>query len=416
MSQEDTLSRRKLLKKGALLATSGLVLKAQKSYPQTTPSAVDSTKVLGALPSELGSRSPFETIEREVGRFDPDGYSLTPLERLAGIITPSDLHFERHHAGVPSIDPDQYELLIHGLVDRPLKFRLADLKRFPSVSRICFIECSGNGYLTSNNQSDIPEEITPGQLDGLVSTSEWTGVRLSTLLNEAGARRNATWFLAEGQDAAVMTRSIPMTKAWDDALVVYGQNGEALRPEQGYPVRLLLPGWEGNSSVKWLRRIEVGDAPFMTREETAKYSDARSTGKIEMFTFSMGPKSLITSPTYPTVLSGRGWFEISGLAWSGHGRIDSVDISVDGGGTWQSATLHEPILSKCTTRFSFPWHWTGNAALLMSRATDEMGFQQPTVSQARAGRGPATFYHNNVIRPWRVDADGRMTFGLRSII
>ena len=330
MSQEDTLSRRKLLKTSALLATSGLVLKPQKSYPQTTPTTVDSTKVLGALPSELGGRSPYETIEREVGRFDPDGYSLTPLERLTGIITPSDLHFERHHAGVPSIDPERYELLIHGLVDRPLKFRLADLKRFPSVSRICFIECSGNGYLTSNNRSDIPEEITPGQLDGLVSTSEWTGVRLSTLLNEAGARRNATWFLAEGQDAAVMTRSIPMTKAWDDALVVYGQNGEALRPEQGYPVRLLLPGWEGNSSVKWLRRIEVGDAPFMTREETAKYSDARSTGKVEMFTFSMGPKSLITSPTYPNVLAGRGWFEISGLAWSGHGRIDSVDISVDG--------------------------------------------------------------------------------------
>ena len=248
MSQEDTLDRRKLLKKGALLATGGLVLKAQKSFPQTTLPALDSTKMLGALPSELGNRSPFETMEREVGRFDPDGYSMTPLERLTGIITPSDLHFERHHAGIPSIDPDRYELLIHGMVDRPLKFRLADLRRFPSVSRICFIECSGNGYLTSNNRSDIPEEVTPGQLDGLVSTSEWTGVRLSTLLNEAGARRNASWFLAEGQDAAVMTRSVPMAKAWDDALVVYGQNGEALRPAQGYPRPLAL-AWMGGQCL-----------------------------------------------------------------------------------------------------------------------------------------------------------------------
>ena len=160
----------------------------------------------------------------------------------------------------------------------------------------------------------------------------------------------------------------------------------------------------------------MGDAPFMTREETARYADARSTGKVEMFTFSMGPKSLITSPAYPTTLEGRGWFEISGLAWSGHGRIDSVEISVDGGGTWQSATLHEPILSKCATRFSFPWHRNGGSALLMSRATDETGLRQPTVSEARAGRGPATYYHNNVIRPWQVDADGRITFGLRSMI
>ena len=416
MSQKVNLSRRDLLRTSALLAAGGLAAKGRSGYSQTTPSPVDSTKVLGTLPSELGRRSPFEEIQREVGRYDPDGYSLTPLERLTGIITPSDLHFERHHAGVPSVDPERYELLVHGLVDRPLKFSLADLKRFPSESRICFIECSGNGYLTGNRQADIPEEITPGQLDGMVSTSEWTGVRLSSLLKEAGARRRATWFLAEGQDAAVMTRSIPMAKAWDDALVVYAQNGEALRPEQGYPVRLLLPGWEGNTSVKWLRRIEVGDTPFMTREETAKYSDARNTGKIEMFTFSMGPKSLITSPGFPTVLPGRGWFEISGLAWSGHGKINSVDVSVDGGNSWQSATLHEPILPKCTTRFSFPWNWNGNAALFMSRATDEKGLQQPSASEARTGRGPATFYHNNAIRPWRIDTDGRITFGLRSMI
>lgn len=409
-------SRRNLLQTSALIAAGGLVAGRRDGHAQTPPAPVDSTKVPGALPSELGGRSAYETIQREIGRISLDGYSLTPLEKLSGIITPSDLHFERHHAGVPSIDPDRYELLVHGLVARPLKFSLDDLKRFPSESRICFIECSGNGYLTSYDAQDIPEEITPGQLDGMVSTSEWTGVRLSTLLNEAGARRSATWFLAEGQDAAVMTRSIPMAKAWDDALVAYAQNGEPLRPAQGYPVRLLLPGWEGNTSVKWLRRIEVSDAPFMTREETSKYSDAKSDGQVEMFTFSMGPKSLITSPSFPTTLPGSGWFEISGLAWSGQGEINSVDISVDGGNTWQPATLHQPILSKCTTRFSFPWHWDGRPALFMSRATDDKGFRQPVYADVREGRGAATNYHNNAIRPWQIDTDGRITFGLRSMV
>ena len=416
MSKTTKFSRRKLLTSSALLAAGGLTLKQRNGHAQSTLVPDDSTKVLGAVPTAVGSRSPFENIGREVGRFLPDGFSTTPLENLSGIITPADLHFERHHAGVPSIDPDRYELMIHGLVDRALKFRLEDLRRFPSVSRICFIECSGNGYQTSLDPEKIPEEITPGQLDGMSSTSEWTGVRLATLLNEVGARSKATWFLAEGQDAAVMTRSIPMAKAWDDALVAYAQNGEPLRPEQGYPVRLLLPGWEGNSSVKWLRRIEVSDAPFMTREETSKYSDARPGGKIEMFTFTMGPKSLITSPAFPRVLPGSGWFELSGLAWSGHGKVDRVDISVDGGNSWQSATLHQPILSKCTTRFTFPWYWDGKPALFMSRATDDRGFRQPDHSEMRRGNGPATFYHNNVIRPWHVDGDGRITFGLRSMV
>lgn len=416
MGQKIDVSRRHLLRQGAQLITGGFVLNSRNGYPQTTLSPGDSTKVLGPLPSELGTRSPFEAIRREVGRYDPDGYSMTPLEKLSGIITPSDLHFERHHAGVPAIDSGRYALLVHGLVDRPLKFSLADLKRFPSESRICFIECTGNGYKTSFDRSDIPDKVTPGQLDGLLSTSEWTGVRLSTLFREVGARKSATWFLAEGQDAAVMTRSIPMAKAWDDALVVYAQNGEALRPEQGYPARLLLPGWEGNTSVKWLRRIEINDAPFMTREETAKYSDARTNGKIEMFTFTIGPKSLITSPSYPTILPARGWWEISGLAWSGNGKIDKVDISVDGGKTWQGANLQKPVLSKCTTRFTFPWNWNGKAALFMSRARDEKGFQQPSVSEARKGRGPATYYHNNVIRPWQINKDGQIIFGLRSMV
>lgn len=416
MAQKSLISRRRMLRHSALLVTSGLVLNARDGLAQGTVLPKDTTKMLGGLPSELGRRSPFVALEREVGRYDADGYSLTPLERLSGIITPSDLHFERHHAGVPAIDPDQYELLIHGLVDHPLKFSLGDLKRFPSVSRLCFIECSGNGFKTSLARADIPEDVTPGQLDGLVSTSEWTGVRLSTLFKEVGARRNSTWFLAEGQDAAVMTRSIPMSKAWNDALVVYAQNGEPLRPEQGYPVRLLLPGWEGNASVKWLRRLEISDSPFMTREETSKYSDARPDGKVEMFTFTMGPKSLITFPAYPTTLPGKGWYEISGLAWSGNGRVARVDVSVDGGKKWQPATLQDPVLPMCTTRFTFPWQWNGKAALLVSRTTDDKGFQQPAVTAARSNRGPTTYYHNNVIRPWRVDSDGQTIFALSSMV
>lgn len=410
MTQDNLMNRRRLLKYTALSAAGGFALMARNSHAQTPVPPRDSTKVLGAPPSELGQRSSFESIKRIVPRLDPFGGSMTPLESLWGIVTPSDLHFERHHAGVPTIDPNQYELLVHGLVDRPLKFSLRELKRFPSVSRFHFIECAGNGYMTSLDLSDISKEVTPGQLDGLLSTSEWTGVRLSTLLKEAGVRKGATWFLAEGQDAAVMTRSIPIAKAWDDAMIAYAQNGEALRPEQGYPARLLLPGWEGNASVKWLRRLEISDAPFMTREETAKYSDARRDGRVEMFTFTMEAKSLITFPSYPNVLPGNGWYEISGLAWSGNGCIARVDVSVDGGKSWHRASLQQPVLSKCTTRFTFPWQWNGKTALIMSRATDEKGIQQPGY------RGPTTYYHNNTIRSWQIDGDGRVTFGLRKSV
>lgn len=417
MQHYNTLSRRRLIKKGIVLATGSYILSSLNGISQSSSDiSADTTKVLGAIPSNLGKRSKFATLERKVGRYDFDGYSMTPIEQLSGIMTPSDLHFERHHAGVPAIDPDRYELLIHGLVDRPLKFRLAELKRFPSETRTFFIECSGNGYITSFNKADIPEEISPGQLDGLFSVSEWTGVRLSTLFKEVGVHSKAAWFLAEGQDAAVLTRSIPIAKAWDDAMIVYGQNGESLRPEQGYPVRLLLPGWEGNTSVKWLRRIKVSDAPFMTRWETSRYSDAMSDGRIKMFTFTMGPKSIITSPSYPMILPEKGWYEIKGLAWSGKGRIRGVDISIDGGKNWKPATLQNPVLSKCATRFTFMWNWNGKDFVLMSRAVDETGSYQPLVLEARKGRGPGTYYHNNVVRPWRVGTDGRVTFGLGDFV
>ena len=319
------------------------------------------------------------------------------------------IYFERHHAGVPEIDPERYRLLIHGMVERPTVFTLSDLKRFPSRSRLCFIECSGNG---GRGYRDIAPETSPQVIDGLTSTSEWTGVPLARLFKEVGVQPGAAWFLAEGQDAAVMTRSIPVAKAWDDALIAYGQNGEPLRPGQGYPVRLLLPCFEGNSCVKWLRRIELADQPFMTREETSKYYDPLADCTARMFSFEMDAKSTITFPTYPAKLKEKGWWEVTGIAWSGRGKITRVEVSTDGGRSWQDAELQEPILSKCHTRFRLMWNWDGRESVLMSRATDETGYVQPTLEALRAARGAGTHYHFNNIRAWRVRRDGQVLFGL----
>jgi len=406
------MKRRDVLKSGAGLLTGGLLL--DRVAAQET--AIDSTHTLGGPVSTLGGRSPYEHLERRVMVAAPSGVSFTPLEKLSGIITPSDLHFERHHAGIPDINPEHYELLIHGLVERPLKFSLQDLRRFPAESRICFIECSGNGFQAALAPEEIPQKISPGQLDGLFSVSEWTGVSLSTLFKETGTKAGAKWFLAEGQDAAVMTRSIPMQKAWDDAMIVYAQNGEPLRPDQGYPARLLLPGWEGNMDIKWLRRIEISDAPFMTREETSKYSDAMHDGRIKMFTFVMAPKSIITSPAYPEQMPGRGWQEIRGLAWSGAGKLARVDVSVDAGRTWHEAALQAPVLAKCATRFRFGWDWQGQETIIMSRAMDETGAIQQAYTETEKSRGPATFYHNNGIRAWKIHADGHVTFALQDML
>ena len=244
-------------------------------------------RFLGGGGSAYGERSPFETAARQVraGRYPSSG-SRTPLQDLRGIITPSALHFERHHAGVPDIDPSTHHLLIHGLVDRPLVLTMDDLRRLPSVSRICFLECSGN----SGGMWREATSTTPQSTHGMTSCSEWTGVQLSVLLREAGLRPGARWLVAEGADACRLTRSVPLEKALDDTLVAFGQNGEALRPEQGYPLRLFVPGWEGNISVKWLRRIELVDQPYMTREETSKYTDLMPDGQARQFTFMMEAK------------------------------------------------------------------------------------------------------------------------------
>jgi sulfane dehydrogenase subunit SoxC len=369
----------------------------------------DPTKLQGPPPTEVGERSPFEAPRRSVMKNEPASSSRTPIQDLTGIITPSDLHFERHHAGVPNIDPERYKLLVHGLVERPTIFTLADLKRFPSTSRLLFLECSGNG---GEALRDPRGDLTPQDIDGLTSVSEWTGVSLALLFREVGALPESRWFLAEGSDAAVMTRSIPMGKAWDDAMIAYAQNGEALRPETGYPARLLLPGWEGNANVKWIRRLELSERPFFTREETSKYSDPLPGGKTRMFSFEMDAKSIITFPAYPTKLASRGYWEVTGIAWSGRGRIIRVELSVDGGKSWMDADLQEPVLPKCHTRFRRLWNWQGEPATLVSRATDETGYTQPSREDFLAVRGADTRYHFNHLRAWKVGGDGSVEFAL----
>ncbi len=331
--------------------------------------------------------------------------SGTPLQHLHGIITPSGLHYERHHAGVPAIDPDQHRLVVHGLVERPLVLTMDDLTRFPSVSRIHFLECSGN---TATWTAGNPK-WTVQDTHGLISCSEWTGVSLATILAEVGLKPGASWILAEGADASAMTRSVPLDIALDGAILAYAQNGERLRPEQGYPLRLFLPGIEGNMSVKWLRRLKVGDQPFQSREETSKYTDLMPDGTARQFTFTMEAKSVITSPSSGHQLRGPGFYEIRGFAWSGHGSITRVDVSIDGGKNWREAQLQDPVLSKCLTRFTLPWDWDGGSALLQSRAVDSTGYVQPSKQQLVDVRGVNSFYHFNGIYSWRVEQGGAVT-------
>ncbi|MBI4400024.1 MAG: sulfite dehydrogenase [Nitrospirae bacterium] len=366
-------------------------------HPRNPAIPDDPTRVPGSPPSPYGQRSVFEQATRLAGVAS----SLTPLQTLHGIVTPSALHFERHHNGVPAIDPARHRLLVHGLVERPMVFTVDDLKRLPAVSRLAFIECSGN----SAGEWREPGGQTVQHTHGLMSTSEWTGVALATVLREVGVKPEATWILAEGSDAAAMTRSLPLAPVTGEALLCYAQNGEALRPEQGYPLRLVLPGWEGNACIKWLRRLKLGNAPFMTREETSHYTDLMPDGTARQFSMVMEAKSVITSPSGGDRIQ-RGFVEIRGLAWSGRGRVTHVDISTDGGRTWQPARLQEPVLPKCQTRFLFPWRWNGQETILQSRCTDETGYVQPSRQALIAVRGVHSIYHYNAIQSWKVLRDG----------
>lgn len=392
------------LTRRAFLATSG-------SFAAASVASAQFVQEIGAPRRKYGERSPFDKSERLIrNSLTPGtGASRTPLQDLYGILTPSSLHFERHHSGVPLIDPQRHELLVHGLVERPSVFHVSDILRFPSVSRIHFVECAGN---TGGDQGG-PPTADPQRSHGLVSCSEWTGVPLKTLLAEAGVKTNATWLVAEGADACRLARSIPLTKALDDVLVAYGQSGEALRPEQGYPLRLLVPGWEGNVSIKWLGRIQLVDQPYMTRDEAASYTDLLPDGKARWFTFIMEAKSVITRPAGGQFLDGRGYYEITGLAWSGRGVITRVEVSTDEGRSWQDAFLNSPILPKAATRFSLPWRWDGSETSLQSRCTDDTGYRQPTREQLIAVRGlrpgPDGFNHYNGIKTWYVHRDGKVT-------
>ena len=418
-SERSGLSRRAWLTTTSGVIAAGL-LKTQadaiKLTAQEAPAArAAASRVPGRLVSAVGRRAPGEQPRRLLRAEALSSSSRTPLQDLHGIITPSDLHFERHHGGIPDIVAEEHELLIHGMVDRPMVFRMADLKRYPAVSRICFVECSGNGG-GAYNRDRMPTELTPQALDGLLSTSEWVGVPVSTVLREVGVRRGASWILAEGGDSAVMSRSVPLDKIMDDALLAYAQNGEAIRPEQGYPVRLLLPGWEGNTQVKWLRRIEITDRPTMTRDETSKYTDPLGDGTARQFSFVMDAKSVITFPSYPYALPDRGWWEIKGLAWTGRGRITRVEVSTDGGRSWADARMQPPILPKCPVAFRHLWEWDGGETVILSRATDETGYVQPTVQQLWEARGERTSYHHNHQRAWKIAADGTVTFGLGELV
>ncbi len=399
--QDDTIGRRTwLVSAVSSMAATAIGLISPVLLPASEQENSDPTRVPGRAPSPNGFRAPGETARR----LTTTTHSLTPHQSLHGIITPSALHFERHHNGVPTIDSSRHRLLIHGLIERPLMLSMEDLVRFPSVTRTMFIECSGN----SGKEWKGPTGKTVQETHGLMSTSEWTGVPLATVLSEAGIKPDAAWVLAEGSDAAAMTRSLPLVEVLKDALLCYAQNGEALRPEQGYPLRLVIPGWEGNTCIKWLRRVKVGTAPFMTREETSRYTDLMPDGTARQFTFVMEAKSVITAPSGGQQIE-PGFVEIRGLAWSGRGHVTMVEVSTDGGLTWRPAQLQEPVLPHCHTRFRFRWRWHGEEAMLQSRCTDETGYIQPTRGALVAARGVNSSYHYNAIQSWKVDRNGQVT-------
>lgn len=399
--QEAQVDRRTWLTSAvSLVGATAAGLLTPALLPAEEGESVRPTHVPGRSPSPYGVRAQGETVQR----LPTATHSLTPHHALHGIITPSALHFERHHNGVPSINPDRHRLLIHGLVDRPLTFSMNDLARFPSVTRTLFIECSGN----SGHEWKEATGKTVQETHGLMSTNEWTGVPLATLLSEAGMKPTAYWILAEGNDAAAMTRSLPLEEILKEALLCYAQNGEALRPEQGYPLRLVIPGWEGNTCIKWIRRLKLGTAPFMTREETSRYTDLMPDGTARQFTFVMEAKSVITSPSGGQRIE-PGFVEIRGLAWSGRGKIVTAEVSMDGGRFWQAAQLQQPVLSQCHTRFRFGWRWNGDETIIESRCTDETGSVQPTRAALVAALGVHSFYHYNAIHSWKIDRQGNVT-------
>ena len=332
--------------------------------------------------------------------------SFCPLQGLFGIITPSGLHFERHHQGWWDIDPSKHRFMVNGLVSRPRVFTMDDLMRLPSVSRIHFIECGANTGPEWGNVALPSVQYT----HGMISCAEFTGVLLSTVLEMCGIdKKRARYVLAEGADGSSMTRTISMETAMDDVIVAWGMNGEMLRPENGYPLRLVVPGVQGVSWVKYLRRIEVGDKPYATKDEAVHYIDLQPDGQHRQYTSIQECKSVITTPSGGQTLLDQGYYNISGLAWSGRGSVKRVDVSVDGGRNWRTARMEGPVLSKALTRFNIDWVWDGKPAIIQSRAIDSTGYVQPKINQLRAVRGTRSVYHNNAIQSWKITENGEVS-------
>ena len=406
------ITRRGFLRDGLAAAGVAAIGAAAGSAPAEPLAVPDSNRNFGRpIPADdYGVPSKYEANVRRrrsdvlVNKQNFSDWSMTPLAQQQGIVTPNGLFFERHHAGVPDIDPDKHRLIIHGIVKQPLEFTIDSLMRYPAVSRFHFLEFSGNGLTDWLKAASK----TVQQTHGLLSCAQWTGVPLSWLLDEAGIQPGAKWVIFEGADGSGHYRSLPLQKVMDDCLLVYGQNGEMLRAEQGYPLRLLVPGWEGNVNVKWLRRIKVGDEPWYARGETARYTDPMPDGKWRIFSFNMEAKSVITNPSGGMKIK-PGVQEIQGFAWSGLGTIRHVDVTLDGGDTWQEAKLEEPVLSKCLTRFRFRWNWQGGPLKIASRAVDSTGYVQPTVADIARERAIVGFVqHHNGIFPWSINANGEV--------
>jgi sulfane dehydrogenase subunit SoxC len=342
----------------------------------------------------------------------------TPLQDYSGIITPSRLHFVQYHAShFPEIDVQQHRLTIHGLVDRPLSFSMEDIKSLPSVTRIHFLECHANSSPQIHHQGNQNMGLPVQYIHGMTSCSEWTGVPLSVLLNECGLQKEASWLVSEGADPGKFSHTLPLAKAMEDVLVAYGQNGEALRIEQGYPIRLLVPGWEAPFSVKYLRHIKVVDRPYHAWNESMNHSIPRAdlNGKSRWYHFQFGPKSVITRPSAGLTVARPGYVQITGIAWSGGGVVKKVDVSTDGGLTWKEAKLQAPVLPRAHTRFTFDWTWDGQEAVIMSRCTDELDEVQPSraelyanwgISEAESHKPPSRAIHTNAMQPWKVARDG----------
>ena len=413
------LNRRALLRGGAVVAgamtSSGALTGAAAEPLQNDPWSLERGLVVPAyqVPSRF-EKDVVRTLSNPNNEFR-NSHARTPHQLLQGAITPNGLFFSICHSALPDIDPAQHKLVIHGLVKQPLVYTLDSLSRYPMVTRTHFLECSGNSAPMFSSE---PLQVTAQAIHGLVSNAEWTGVLLSTLLEETGIDPKATWLLAEGADAPSLHRSVPIKKALDDAMIALYQNGERIQPGNGYPMRLLLPGYQGNMNVKYVRRIKLIDQPAMSFFESKTYSQILPTGKMWLFHFTQEVKSFITHPSFVHALAGPGFYEISGVAYSGNDRISKVMVSADGGKSWAQAALQEPVMPKAFVRFRMPWRWDGQPAVLQSRAFDEAGNVQPTRAEFVAARGqtdkplttPLAFpnQHYNSITSWGIDSKGEI--------